>query len=264
MISDLFPIEPYLHTASYEITYLDRVDSTNLRLKQLAEQGAPEGRVLVAAQQSAGRGRMGRSFYSPEGSGLYMSLLLRPKLPAEKALYLTTCAAVAVSSALEALSGERARIKWVNDVYMRAHKVCGILVESSFLADGSLNYAVLGIGVNLLEPSGGFPPKLSQVAGAVFRSGDASVLRAMTAAAILDRFSSLSAALPEKPFLTEYRRRSLQPGCEMTVFPVTGGTGERAALVCIDEEFSLVVRMEDGSLRRLHSGEVRVRPASLL
>lgn len=258
-----FDFESHLQSVPLKIDYLDCVDSTNLRLRQLAEQGAPEGRVLIAAQQTAGRGRMGRSFYSPAGSGLYMSLLLRPKLPSEKAPYLTTCAAVAVASALEALSGKSARIKWVNDIYMRARKVCGILVESSLRADGSLNYAVLGVGVNLLEPKGGFPQGVENIAGAVFRSGDADALRATTADAILDRFLPLYATLEEKPFLEEYRRRSLPPGCEVTVFPSAGGAGERASVVRIDEEFSLIVRVEDGTLRRLHSGEVSVRPTLL-
>ena len=123
-------VEKYLKTQSLSIRVVDEVDSTNSVLKRMAAEGAPQGSVLIAERQSAGRGRMGRSFYSPPGTGLYMSLLLRPCMEAQRATLVTTSAAVAVAEAIERLAGEAAQIKWVNDVLFHGRKVCGILTEA--------------------------------------------------------------------------------------------------------------------------------------
>ena len=139
-------IEKYLKTKSLDVRFYDSIDSTNTALRALAEEGAKEGTVLLAAQQTAGRGRRGRSFYSPEGTGMYMSILLRPKAPAQKILRITPAAAVAAAQTFEEISGESANIKWVNDVYMRGRKVCGILTEASITGDG-VRYVIMGIGV---------------------------------------------------------------------------------------------------------------------
>ena len=134
------------------------MDSTNTLVKHLAEQGGREGMVVIAQHQTAGKGRLGRSFYSPKGTGLYLSILLRPKFSAQEALSITTAAAVAVAEAVDQVTGKEggeAKIKWVNDVYYRYRKVCGILTEASIdFETGGLHYAVLGIGVNLTPPPG--------------------------------------------------------------------------------------------------------------
>jgi hypothetical protein len=117
---------------------------------------------------------MNRNFYSPPGTGVYMSLLLRPKVPAADSPLITLAAAVSVAEAVEAVSGSRAQIKWVNDIVMNGGKVCGILTEAALdLESGSLDYAVLGIGVNAKTPDDGFPKELQGVAGAVFGRGEA-------------------------------------------------------------------------------------------
>ena len=136
--------------------------STNDTVKALAAEGAPEGVVVLAEAQTAGKGRMRRQFFSPDGTGIYMSILLRPKLAAEDALFITTAAAAAVADAIEAATGENAGIKWVNDVYLRGLKVCGILTEGALgLEEGNLEYAVLGIGINAIAPQNGFPEEIS-------------------------------------------------------------------------------------------------------
>ncbi|MDO4396216.1 MAG: biotin--[acetyl-CoA-carboxylase] ligase [Clostridia bacterium] len=137
--------------AKVTLNVLSEVDSTNVVAREKATAGAPDGYTVVAGSQTKGRGRMGRAFYSPAGTGVYMSLVLRPKnFSPQNAVKLTTMAAVAVCRAIEKVSGEKAEIKWVNDVYVRGKKVCGILREASFnLEDGSLEYAVLGIGINV-------------------------------------------------------------------------------------------------------------------
>ena len=150
----------------WKLELRDRVPSTNALLREQAFSGAPEGTVLLAASQSQGRGRMGRPFFSPADTGVYLSLLLRPKT-GEAAGRVTTMAALAACQAVSALSGQDAGIKWVNDVFLNGKKVSGILTEATFsLEDGTPDYVVLGAGFNLYAPQGGFPEELADVAGA--------------------------------------------------------------------------------------------------
>ncbi len=136
-------LEPQASIAAIDVR--ESVTSTNTVLKELAEHGGREGMVVIAQRQTMGKGRLGRSFYSPQGGGLYMSVLLRPRFSAEEALSITTAAAVAVARAIDDVTGERAMIKWVNDVYFHGRKVCGILTEASVDFENSgLHYAVLG------------------------------------------------------------------------------------------------------------------------
>ncbi len=253
-----------LQTPPPQLELHETIDSTNLRCKALGEADAAEGTVVIAAHQTAGRGRMGRSFFSPADTGLYMSLLLRPDFPPTEALSITACAAVCVSEAIEALTGRTCGIKWVNDVYIEGKKVCGILTEAAFVPDGSrLRYAVLGIGVNILPPEGDFPPELADIAASLFDHSDSSDvaidLRARLAAEILNRFFGYYPTLPEKPFFDGYRDRLFLRGQPIEILWGNGaGSG-----VCldVDRDLRLLVRLEDGTTEALHSGEVRVRPA---
>ena len=146
--------------------YLEEIDSTNRYVKQLGAAGAPEGRVVIANRQSAGRGRLGRSFFSPGEKGIYMSVLLRPEIELERAVLITSMAAVAVARAIERVSDIPAKIKWVNDIFLNRKKVCGILTESGINAEtGKLEYAVLGIGVNVGSME--FPEELKGIATSV-------------------------------------------------------------------------------------------------
>ena len=157
-------IRKYLKGACRElpITVVEETQSTNTALRALAEAGAPEGTVYIAQSQTGGRGRMGRSFFSPAGTGLYLSLLLRPTTwePA-RAAQLTAAAAAAMCEAIREVTGKEPGIKWVNDLLLDGKKVCGILTEASFsMESGVLEYAVLGLGVNVYPPEGGFPKEL--------------------------------------------------------------------------------------------------------
>ena len=169
-------VENYLKTQGISVRYYREISSTNTVLKTMAAEGAREGLVLIAEEQTGGKGRMGRRFYSPPGSGLYMSILLRPGTEASRSTGITACAAVAVALAIEELSGRPANIKWVNDIYMDKRKVCGILTEASVDCEsGLLNYAVVGIGINTLVPAGDFPQELQTIAGSaktVFPAGE--------------------------------------------------------------------------------------------
>ena len=249
-----------LEHSCYDIHVYTSIPSTNTLLKAWAEEGAAEGCVAVAEEQTAGRGRRGRSFYYPKGTGLYLSILLRPDEQAEAALQITTAAAVAAAEAIEQVSGLPCQIKWVNDIYRDGKKLCGILTEASLdVESGGLNYAILGIGINALPPVGGFPPELRDIAGSVYERCDEEHLRCRLAAAFLDRFDEYYRELGSDRCFDAYRSRSLVLGKRVTVF--SGGVvkGE-AEVLDLERDFSLRVRWDDGLVSRLNSGEVSVHP----
>lgn len=235
----------------------ETVASTNTVLKEIAERGGAEGMVIIAEQQSAGKGRLGRSFYSPKGTGLYMSVLLRPRFSAEDSLSITTAAAVAVAGAVEAVTGRRAQIKWVNDVYVDGYKVCGILTEASIdFESKGLNYAVLGIGVNVKEPEGGFSEELREVAGALYRQEPPPGTRATLAAEILNRFFAFYENLTERAFMREYKERSLLTG--MKVSFTREGKAAAGTVIGVDESARLLIRLENGEETAFSAGEVTI------
>lgn len=236
----------------------EEVTSTNTVLKEIGEQGGKEGMVVIALRQTAGKGRLGRSFVSPKGTGLYMSVLLRPKFSAEQSLSITTAAAVAVAGAVDAVTGKQAKIKWVNDVYLRGRKICGILTEASIdFENQGLRYAVLGIGVNITEPEGGFPEAIREVAGALFPGAPPPGACVTLAAEILNRFFAYYCALPERTFMTEYRKRSLLTGMEVT-FRQGEACGEGLVLG-VDDEARLILRLSNGREKRFGAGEVELK-----
>lgn len=236
----------------------ESVTSTNTVLKGLAEQGGAEGMVLLAQEQTQGKGRLGRTFFSPKGTGLYMSVLLRPRFFAEEALSITTAAAVAVAEAVDQVTGQHARIKWVNDVYLRGRKVCGILTEAAVdFESGGLQYAVLGMGINIREPEGGFSPELAQVAGALFPGEVPAGARTRLAAAILNRFFSYYQALPDRTFMKAYAKRSLLTGMEVTY--TQGDRAGEGLVLGVDEEARLLLRLPDGREQAFSAGEVQIK-----
>ncbi len=229
------------------------VTSTNDIVKGKANNGAPEGTVAIADAQTAGRGRMGRKFASPDGSGLYMSVLLRPQGDAADALSITTRAAVAVAKAIEKHTGRSAGIKWVNDIYQNGRKVCGILAEGvADTANGGIAYVVLGIGVNLKEPRGGFPEELRGIAGAIFRDGE-TFERDEIAQDILNGYFYGCGDVFE-----EYVKRDILAGKTVTVLQ-NGESLYTAKALGIDRRFGLMLRLADGTKTVLRSGEVSVR-----
>ena len=242
-----------------QIEVVDRLPGTNAALRGRADAGAAEGVVLIAQAQSAGRGRGGHSFYSPPG-GLYMSILLRPEIGARQAVGLTAMAAVAAAQAAEKLCGETIQIKWVNDLWKNGKKVCGILTEAALdLESGMLDYAVLGLGFNVVAPPDGWPGELQDVAGALYDGSPAPGARAALAAAFLNAFWPLYRAGSRSGYLDEYRRRQVLTGRTVLVTP-RKGTPRTAAVLGVDEECNLIVRF-DGESRpaALNSGEASVR-----
>ena len=254
-------IARYLQHTELDLRVYRTIRSTNSELKALAADGAPANLALVAEQQTAGRGRMGRSFYSPPGTGLYISLLLRPAVAAAKAMHMTACAAVAVSQTIEELTGRATRIKWVNDILIGEKKVCGILTEASIdCENGMLQYAVIGLGINIREPEGGFPPELAGIAGAVLDREQTLDIRCRLAAGVLDRLCEYTGALDDPAVFKTYRERSFLLGKDVNILR-PGAEPVAAHVVDLNRDYSLRVRLNDGSFTDLNSGEVSIRAA---
>lgn len=242
------------------VEVVDRLPGTNAALRARAAGGEAEGLVLIAQAQSAGRGRSGRSFFSPPG-GLYLSVLLRPEISTRQAVQLSAMAAVAAAEAAEQVCGAPIQIKWVNDLWRGGRKVCGVLTEAAVdLESGMLDSAVLGLGFNLAEPPGGWPPELAGVAGALFDAPPPAGARAALAAGFLNRFWPMYRAGAHSGHLEAYRRRQALIGRRVEV--LTPGSAPRTARALgIDEQCRLVVRFDTGAaVCALNSGEVRVRP----
>ncbi len=235
------------------------VGSTNRIVKEHAVAGEAEGLTVIAEEQTEGRGRLGRSFYSPAGTGIYLSMLLRPDLAPEDAVLLTTTAAVAVAEAIEEVSNQPAKIKWVNDVYLDGKKVCGILTEASFAPKtGELAYIVLGIGINVFEPTGGFPADIRDTAAAVFPADTkVEAARNRLIAAILNKFCIYYKDLRNPALITAYKQFSFVLGKKIMVHSPLGSFPAMA--LDIDSSGHLLVRFADGREEYLDSGEISIR-----
>lgn len=237
----------------------DEVESTNQTLRERAERGEEAGLFFLARSQTKGRGRLGRSFFSPKDAGLYMSLLLRPeKVDAEKATRYTTLAAVAVCDAIEETTDLQPEVKWVNDVLVNGRKVCGVLTEASIgLENRLVEYLVVGVGVNLYEPQEGVPDELADIVGHVFseRKGNGRNLFAATFVnAFMKRLSQ-----DEETVYHAYRSRLTAIG-EIVEASFPNGATERARIIDVDQDYRLIVEYLDGRRDRLLSGEVSAKP----
>lgn len=237
----------------YHIERLEQTDSTNRYLRQKAEGNAPEGSVVFALHQTAGRGRMGRSFFSPEGSGLYFSILLRPQAMAD-GLKITAAAGVAVAQAVQEVLDIDLSIKWVNDLYLGNKKVCGILAEGAMNAEGGFEYCILGIGLNVFEPKE-WQEDLGRIAGALLQEKKEDIMEKL-AAAILDRFFAWYQDLSAPQLMEEYRSRSFLQGKKVAA--VRGSERLEGVVQGISDEGELLLQTADGSMVALCSGEVRL------
>lgn len=235
----------------------DQLDSTNNRAKALAAAGAPHGMTVIADSQSGGRGRLGRSFFSPEHSGVYLTVILRPDCAPERASLLTSLAAVAAARAVEKVSDADVKIKWVNDLYLNDKKICGILTEAGLgLEAGRLDYAVTGIGINVNRMA--FPPDLREIATSIGNETGQSPDRNRLIAEILNELDALYGDLEKGTFLEESRKRSNVIGRTVTV--IEGGKQYPARAQDIDDQGRLVIETADGKAC-LNYGEVSLKLA---
>lgn len=251
-------ITRHLENKIFNLFVKDETGSTNDDAKALAEAGSPEFTVIAAEYQTKGKGRRGRSFFSPKGTGIYFSIILRPQMHMEDALFITTMAAAATASAIEEVCAKQVGIKWVNDIFVGDKKVCGILTESSINFESEeLNYAILGIGINVIEPTEGFPAEIQNIANGLLTDKEyKSGTRTKLLAKVLDNFYNYYSDFENKSFLDEYRSRSIVIGKHVTVH--RGETAFEARALSIDDRCRLHVE-KDGEETILDSGEVSIR-----
>ena len=253
-------IEGFIKTSGvFRVEVRKSVSSTNTALREIAGMGTQEGYVLVAEEQTDGKGRFGRKFHSPHGHGVYFSLLLRPNKNKTDATLITSAAAVAAAQAIEQVFGIKAGIKWVNDLFIGDKKICGILTEADYdMESGSISNAVLGIGINVTKPEEGFPDALAEIACSLTdRVSGKDSERCRLIAATLDRFWDFYIDLSARKFLDEYRERSIVLGQD--VYVISGDNRKPAHALELDDDCRLIVRYENNDIAALASGEVSVK-----
>lgn len=240
------------------IHVFNTLPSTNDYAKELAKDGAPEYTLVVADTQTHGKGRLGRRFESPSGTGIYMSFILRPTTTIETAQLITSCVAVAISKAIDSMCGSNTKIKWVNDVFLNGKKVSGTLTEGAIdFETNSFSYAVVGIGINVRSVKGIFGDELTSIATSIEDETGLKVSRSRLIAEVFNNVYREMKHISDRSFLQEYRRRSLIIGEKVIVSQ--NGKDTYATALDIDESAGLLVMFQDGSTKVLNSGEARIR-----
>lgn len=246
------------HPWAGTIQHFDSIGSTNTYLQTLAEQGAPEGTVIVADSQSAGKGRLGRSFHSPAGTGIYMSVLLRPNCRPEQLMHLTCAVAVEACRAIEAIAGVKPQIKWVNDLLWQGKKLAGILTAVSAQPQtGLVKWAVIGIGINCGHCH--FPPDVAAIATTLEDICQRPIDRTALTAELIRRMECMSHSLiPERhAYMDEYRKNCVVMGKDVRL--IRGDECRPAHILNIDDNGALIAQLPDGRIETVNSGEVSLR-----
>ncbi len=241
-IREYFPDVSWLLSA-------EELPSTNTVAKELASKGVPEGSLVIAQRQTGGRGRLGRDFESPDG-GIYMTLVLRPEGTLEQCTMITMAAAVGVCRAMEKHLGISPGIKWVNDLYLKGKKICGILAEGA-AAGENLKYAVVGIGINYQSPE--FTGELADKAGSLYPHEQPPITLSSMAGAAAAEVLKACRNFKSEEIYNEYKQRSLLLGRKVTL-----PDGREAAAVDITPDGRLLVEFDNGESLALNSGEVSV------
>ena len=239
---------------------LETIDSTNTECKRRAMSGAQDGLVILAEEQTGGRGRLGRSFQSPKGCGLYLSALLRPDLPPAEVVDFTAWVAVAVCDGIEAACGVRPQIKWTNDIVLNGKKLVGILTELGLESEtNSLQYLVTGIGINVNHRPEDFGEDIRDMATSLAQELGRPVRRATLAAEVIRAMDRMYAKFPhnKQEYLDKYRADCLTTGHQVQL--ITPVSRQEAFALEIDDQFRLVVELPDGTRKALSTGEVSVR-----
>ncbi|MCI5700665.1 MAG: biotin--[acetyl-CoA-carboxylase] ligase [Lachnospiraceae bacterium] len=252
------PELPDRHILPYRVLYKDEIDSTNTWAKREAEMGASEGSVLVADMQTAGKGRRGRSWSSPSGHSVYMSLILRPDILPERASMLTLVAGLSVAQAVRHDLGLDAWIKWPNDVVISGKKICGILTEMSLQME-CINYVVIGIGINVNLKD--FPKDIADKATSLCREKGENVHRAEVIAAVLHRFEKNYFRFLKRGNLADVKDsyNEILINCGRKICVLEPGNEYTAISGGINEKGELLVTKDDGTKAAVYAGEVSVR-----
>ena len=245
-------IKYYLKEYSNDINIIiyDSVDSTNNMLKRMFIDGIPNNTLIIADEQTNGKGRFGRSFYSPAKTGLYFSLLIKPELNTSTAVLITGVIAVATCRAIETLTGKHPGIKWINDIYMDNKKIAGILTEaSSGFESGKFDYIIIGVGINLSTDN--FPDELAEIAGSL----NSDISKNQLIGDILYNFYKIYYSLPDTEYMKEYRKYSILINHDIS-YNIENVTYS-GKVIGIDDFGGLIISNSNG-ITTLKSGEVTI------
>ena len=255
ILSALSPAYPWKE----QFHWFDSIGSTNDEAKKMALAGAPHGTVLIADHQTGGKGRLGRSFHSPEGVGIYLSILLRPNCDPKELMHLTCATAVAICDAVEAAAGLRPGIKWTNDLVCGKRKLGGILTALGLTPQGTVDHAIIGIGINCCQSASDFPPEIQDMAGSLATVTGREINRAQVAAAMMEALWKMDRSLLTnvETMLTSYRRDCVTVNQDVVL--VRGEEKRYGHALTVDGQGALVVRFADGSVEAVNSGEISVR-----
>lgn len=253
-------IIPYLNTpySTTSIYTFKTLESTNETAKELALNGASHGTIVISEEQTAGKGRLGRKFYSPSNSGIYMSIILRPNLKISDAVLITTAASVAICNAIENVTNTNVKIKWINDIVINDKKVCGILTEAvTDFETGNIQHLILGIGINFNTSENDFPIEIRNLATSIFSNTDTTSTRNQLCAEVINKILFMIEDIKNYDFIDEYKKRSIILNQDITF--IRGGISTKGRAIDINDDGSLVVKKENNEIVTLNSGEVSIR-----
>lgn len=259
MLAEILRVLPENFPWKDTIQHFSTVVSTNTLAKELAQSGAPHGTVLIADAQTGGRGRMGRSFHSPEGSGIYLSVILRPDCHASRLMHLTCATGVAMCSAVKAAAGITPGLKWTNDLVCEKKKLGGILTELSLEANGHIRYAVVGIGINCTQQTADFPENIRDIATSLAMVAQRPVSRGVVAAQMIRALEQMSQNLlrDQASIMDAYRKNCITVGREISIN--SGDIVRHGVAESICDDGGLIVRFADGHAEIIGAGEVSIR-----
>lgn len=247
-------------TLADRIYWYESIGSTNTEAKRLAKEGAPQGTFLIADHQTGGRGRLGRSFSSPAGMGIYLSVILRPGCAATELMHLTCAAAVAMCDAVEAVSGLRPGVKWINDLIVNGKKLGGILTELALVPGTStVDYAIVGIGINCHQQKTDFPEDLQQIATSLLEATGVTIDRCRLAAEMINALMQMDRHLlvDKAQIMARYTADCITLGQD--IYLLQGDKKTPCKALSLDADGGLIVTFSDGSVQTVSSGEVSVR-----
>lgn len=244
------------------MTVHETLESTNKTAKELAVSGAAHGTAVIADSQSAGKGRLGRSFHSPSKCGIYMSLILDiGEIGKGASQLITPFTAVCVCNAIESISDKKPQIKWVNDVLLGQKKICGILAEGvTDKESGQITWIVIGIGINFCTPPSGFPEKLRHIAGSVFENETPPITRNRLIAEIINKMMTQNGRFDEREILKKYRERLMILNKRIIISGQGISDSYEATAIDINEGGHLLVKRDDGEIETLIAGDISVKP----